>query len=93
MGMEFHRLTYDVCDLAELAVIHCHHGVEDAPLYRFQAVLYIGNRAVLDDIGCVFKKILVKQGFQVLHLSQKTIFLTEVIFPGVLITGMPRSVA
>ena len=39
MGVELHRMTYDVGHLIISAVVHTLHRVQNAALYGFQSVL------------------------------------------------------
>jgi hypothetical protein len=52
----FHRLSDDVSDLVEAAVVHALHGVEDAALDGFQAVIQVGDGALEDDVAGVVEE-------------------------------------
>ena len=78
MRVQLHGLANNVRHLAELAVVHFPHRVENAALYRFESVVNVRNRTVLDEIGRIFQKVLVHQGLEVLH-GYNTTLRAEVI--------------
>ena len=54
-----HCVTDDIRRLMCPAVIHLVQHPEDTPLNRFESVIHIGNRAVLDDVSGVVQKVTV----------------------------------
>ena len=69
VGMVLHAVAHHVRDLVELAVVHLEEGVEDAALNRLEAVLYVGYRAVHDDVGRVVEKVVLEYLSDVCHVS------------------------
>jgi hypothetical protein len=53
----------------EFAVVLLEQGMENTPLHRFKAVLKIGNCPVFDYIRGVFKKVTIKEIFDICHES------------------------
>ena len=60
MGVELHGFACNVRHLVVTAVVHAFHGVEYAPLHRFQTVAHMGDGTLKDDVrGIVEKPVLV----------------------------------
>ena len=72
MGMQFHGLADHVGYLLEAAVIHIIQRLQDAALYRLQAVIYIGDSALFDDIRGILHEIFIKEFVEFPEIS--TIF-------------------
>ena len=64
MGMVEHGGTHDIGHFGETAVIGLFHGVQDATLHRFEAVVDVGNRAVQDNIGGIINPIIAEHACQ-----------------------------
>ena len=58
MGMVFHRLTYDVGHFVEAPILHLTHGVHEAALNGFQAIIQARNSALQNDITRVVQEVL-----------------------------------
>lgn len=56
MGVIFHGIADDVGDLVVAAVFEFVHGMEDATLDGFEAVIDVGDGAFEDDVGSVVEK-------------------------------------
>lgn len=56
MGVVFHGVADDVGDLVVAAVFEFVHGMEDAALNGFEAVIDVGDGAFEDDVGSVIEK-------------------------------------
>ena len=69
VGMEFHGFADHIGNLLEPAVVHVMQGLQNAALHRFQAVVNIGNRALLDDIRGILDEILVKESMEFAQLG------------------------
>jgi hypothetical protein len=65
--MVLHALPYDIGDFVEFTVVFLKERMENAPLYRLEAVFQIGNCPVPDYIGCVFKEVAIKEMFYICH--------------------------
>ena len=60
MRMKLHRFAHHVCHFIVAAIVHPLHGVKDAALHRFQAILDIRHGTLENDItGIVEKPVLV----------------------------------
>ncbi len=62
-----HAVAHHVGHLVELAVVHLHQRVKDAPLHGLEPVVQVRDGPVLDDVGRVFQKVGVEKRFDVGH--------------------------
>jgi len=62
--MIFHRVADDVRDLDETPVVILMQRPQNAPLHRLHAIGQMRNRAVADDVACIFKKACVDPAMQ-----------------------------
>ena len=70
MRMVVHGVAHDTCHLVETAVVHLVHGMQNAALYRLEAVLKIGHGAVENRIARVVQEPAVVQLFQVVYVGK-----------------------
>ena len=61
MGMQLHGLADHVGHLLEPAVIHIMQRLQDAALYRFQAVTHVRNGTLFDYIRGILHEIFIKK--------------------------------
>jgi hypothetical protein len=69
MGVQFHGLADDVGHFLETAVIHVVQRLQDAALDRLQAVVYVGDRPLLDNIGGILNEVFVKEFMEFSQIS------------------------
>ena len=54
--MEFHCLAHNIRHLVISSVVHAFHGVQYAPLHRFQSVVEMRHCAFQNHIACIIQK-------------------------------------
>lgn len=67
MRMVLHGVSDDVCDLIVSSVVHLLHGMEYAPLHRFQSVVDMWDSTLQDNVARIVEEPVLVHPRQMVH--------------------------